>query len=356
MAVIGAGLVTVDIIQKTDSGWRPLDAEPVALSSGGTVCNILCHLAHAGWTAGVFGMVGPDAFGDLLLEDLERFGVNCAGLLRHTSDKTRRILHMIAVEGHEAGKHKFALKCSLCGQPFPPMQPPAVSELEPQVRTSFTDSTVLVIDRANEVTAYLVERARAAGGVVVFEPGYLSQRSTPYVERILSNVDVLKYSHELTWNGRPFSKAVRTAPQAPGRIVIETRGANGVRLARENRSKLLVAQPVADVRDGSGAGDAFMAGFLLGLGQARLANIKDLSDAEIEEAVARGQARGGLSCLYFGSKGLLYQHSHDAIDRAVDEFVSSLRAPQDFGSGHLRGSEFLLDGAPAACAVCGLSS
>src|ERR1039458_2235674 len=248
MTVIGAGLVTVDIIQKVNTGWTPVPGAP-AYSSGGTVCNILCHLGHAGWNTQIIGTVGGDRLGELLLADLTSYGVDCSGLVKDQQVQTRRILHKIVVEGRDLGKHKFELMCSKCRKPFPPVNPPTLDQVAPAIRGGLGKCTVLVVDRANELTASLVDAVCAAGGLTVFEPGYLSGRSPQYVDRILQKIDVLKYSHELYWKGQHFSRVLQHEPPARARVVIETRGANGVQIVCGNRRKRLGGRPLAGSRD-----------------------------------------------------------------------------------------------------------
>jgi sugar/nucleoside kinase (ribokinase family) len=354
MTVIGAGLVTVDIIQETSSDWVPIDRPPV-YSSGGTVCNILCHLAHAGWNTHLLGAVGDDDMADILLGDLRRFGVNCSAVVSVPNTSTRRILHKIVSYGWRKGQHKFELTCSKCHRTFPPVTQPTFSTLAPFLAGKITNDTALIIDRANDLTAELVEKVADLGGVTIFEPGYLPDRSPENVTRILNRVDILKYSHELSWSRRPFHSVVQSSSMPNVKVIIETRGQSGVQIVRSNRRKRLVAQPMASIRDGSGAGDAFMAGFLLGLGPDRLQHLGRVTDIEIESAAGRGQARGGLACMFLGSKGLLYCYDHDAIGVAVEAFAQTLKPPDGFGQDLLTGAACTVAQANEnLCAVCRL--
>lgn len=353
LTFVGAGLVTVDIIQEVSSEWRPLE-KPAVYSSGGTVCNILCHLAHAGWNAQVVGAVGEDELGKVVRADLQHFGVDCSALLAGASTPTRRILHKIVSDGTQIGKHKFELSCPKCGRSFLPVSPPPFRAIAPLVKAIFDKGSVLIVDRANELTAELVDRVAGAGGTVIFEPGYLPTRSTELVWKILKRVNVLKYSAELVWNRQPFSKILHQSSVSHINVVIETRGQHGVQITRGNRRKRLVAQPLVTVRDGAGAGDAFMAGFLLGLGADRLHELRGVTDFELEAAVGRGQARGGLACAFLGSKGLLYNHTHEQIETAVSDFSRTLAVPKGFGSDILRGTPCVDAVDPQSCPVCRL--
>src|SRR5207245_10044606 len=73
MIVLGAGLVTADIVQLANSDWEPTSDQP-SYASGGTVCNILCHLARTGWHCELIGGVGNDTLGRVVVADLAHFG------------------------------------------------------------------------------------------------------------------------------------------------------------------------------------------------------------------------------------------------------------------------------------------
>ena len=81
MMVLGAGLVTADIVQLANGEWEPISDHP-SYASGGTVCNILSHLARTGWHCELIGGVGNDTLGTLVLDDLGHFRVGQVQRLR----------------------------------------------------------------------------------------------------------------------------------------------------------------------------------------------------------------------------------------------------------------------------------
>jgi len=116
----------------------------------------------------------------------------------------------------------------------------------------------------------------------------------------------LKYSQDLLFEGKHFSEHEFSSPKN-ARLVIETRSAEGVvvrSMTRRTRIRL-TATLVTDAIDRAGAGDAFMAGFLLGLGDEGIADVGAIDERKLEEAIQRGQALGALTCLYIGATSLL---------------------------------------------------
>jgi fructokinase len=325
MTVLGAGLVTADIVQLANGDWEPISDHP-SYAAGGTVCNILCHLARTGWHCELIGGVGSDTLGELVLRDLRTFQVGLRAMRVIDGTPTRRIGQLVSLDRTKFGVHRFYTRCVTCGREFPAFPVPPPEAVVRGVEDLIRQRTVLVIDRANELTVALAARVRAAGGVVVFEPGYLS-RTRSSVEGVLASTNILKYSELLEYNERPFGTSPLASP-AGFDMVIETRGHRGVAIRRANREIRLTTTPVEGGVDSSGAGDAFMAGFLQGLAEAGLFDLARLPDREIEHAAERGQALGGLACLYVGAKGLLNENPSFELESLVTKTVQTRRAPQ----------------------------
>ncbi len=333
--VIATGLVTVDVILTCDSDWRLLDEQP-GYAAGGTVCNILAYLGRFGWRAALLGGVGDEPLGRLVSADLRSLGVDTTLLAAREGLLTRRIAHLIVTHGHRKGAHKFLVSCPRCGIEFPAFPPLALRDVGADPSSYLTGETVLLIDRANELTADLARRVCAAGGTVVFEPGYVSRNRDAVVE-VIRHTHILKYSEELRWGNQSFARAI--PDEHPHlQLTIETRSKRGVKVMRANRKIVLTTTRLADVVDGAGAGDAFMAGFITGLGHDGVRHVQDLPDRVVESAVERGQAFGALACLFLGSKGLLYQRSVKEIEAAVSEALKTGRPPKTFGSERFVGT------------------
>ena len=76
-------------------------------------------------------------------------------------------------------------------------------------------------------------------------------------------------------------------PSRKSRLILETRGAEGVALTRDGRVEVFPVDPVA-AEDATGAGDTFLGGFL--------ASLIGGNEA-LEEAVAAGAAGGARELL-----------------------------------------------------------
>ena len=353
--VIGAGFLTVDVIQLCRSDWEPINRRPV-YASGGTMSNILSYLSVFGWKCGILGAVGEDSLGKVVRADLEQYGIDIAGLYRSNASSTRRILHRIATEGDRLGEHRFDTTCFGCGRRFP-----AFPDLKPEwfdvhISRMLRQPAILLVDRANDMTIRLAERVTSSGGTVVFEPGYLPRRRDAPV-RLMKYVSLLKYSEDLRDGVESVLEEVGTNA-ARMALRVETRGRRGARIMRGNREIRLTTTPMVNPIDSGGAGDAFMAGLLTGIGVEGLHSLDSVDDKHLEDAVQRGQALGALACLFYGAKGLLHEWSGDLdkIENAIEEVAAFGIPPSDFAHTSVLRGERLSGRAPrqGECRVCRL--
>jgi len=328
MKIVGAGLVAADIVLACDSSWLPLKA--VEYTSGGTVTNVLTHLGYQGWDCHLVGGVGSDNLGSLVRNRLERFNVNTDFLITRQAMSTRRMGYLVAVTGFKKGEHRFAVRCPECNEEFPPFSVVSADELGSY--PTFDSNTLLFIDRANALTAKLAEDAKNAGSTVIFEPGYLPQ-NRDIIQQVLNLTDILKYSQSLLFEGRPFSEYAFSSPR-DAKLIIETRSENGVVVRSiTHRSRLrLTITPLTYAVDRAGAGDAFMAGFLIGLGDEGIADIGAINELKLEKAIQRGQAQGALACLYIGATSLLDNLSLKELNDAITRTVKERKIPSELNS------------------------
>jgi sugar/nucleoside kinase (ribokinase family) len=105
----------------------------------------------------------------------------------------------------------------------------------------------------------------------------IATNSGSYIRALFPGVDVRAYSHEL----QTISKG----------IVITTDGGDPIHVIDRDGSAFVVSPPKTDVKDATGAGDAFRAGLLYGLTKGRT----------LMESVCLGVATGSLKVKYLGA-------------------------------------------------------
>ena len=68
--LVGTGLLALDLIVQHDA-----DGQRLSASGGGTCGNVLAILARLGWESSWLGAMGPSAPGCMLIEEMQRGGV-----------------------------------------------------------------------------------------------------------------------------------------------------------------------------------------------------------------------------------------------------------------------------------------
>lgn len=354
MRIICAGFVAADIVvRRARKDGATLGAPRYA--AGGTAGNIACLMAFHQWKTFLCATVGADELGGAVATEFRAADVDTAAV-NVSEEPTRRLVHSIVAGGPEAGVHYFDSECYACRREFAAVAPPPYDVASARLGR-MTEETVLIVDRANATTVALCQDVAGAGGVVVYEPAYLS-RNVRHVEQILETVSIIKLSGEYE---RSFSGLV-TPEKCPRAIIyIVTDGGRGVRLGvwrgkSAGTGLALPAFPLPAVVDAGGAGDALTAGFLNGLGRPRLRALDGVPVSEIESAMMRGQALGALSCLFAGSRGLMRCHTLQDVRAAVEATLHNAGTPAGFGMAQCEESAGTALASPGdgRCPVCRL--
>ncbi|MCK4449943.1 MAG: hypothetical protein KAX26_05065, partial [Anaerolineae bacterium] len=129
------------------------------------------------------------------------------------------------------------------------------------------------------------------------------------IRPILSVVDVLLVSHaEATalTGQTPPAESARLLGQAGPSVVVETWGERGTLVLVNGRITQAPAFPVADVRDTTGAGDAFAAGLIAGF----------LEGLDWETAARMGCAVAALKIRHLGARSGL--PSREEVESVVE--------------------------------------
>ncbi|MEW5976227.1 MAG: sugar kinase [Acidobacteriota bacterium] len=233
------------------------------LGAGGCAANTAAGLSRLGQRAKVLGKVGNDLFGDLVLNDLRRLGVDPSSIVRSERHQTSATV-IINVEGED----RRYLHCIGANADF-----------------SFEDIDCSVLDGARllYVGGYMVmPKFKAADLTRVFRaarqrslktvldvaipPGLVLSRSQ--LEEMLADTDVFLPNNDeaaaMTGLDDPVAQANLFSELNPHCDVVITLGSRGALACREGEMIQAGTYAVKSV-DESGAGDAFAAGYITGL-------------------------------------------------------------------------------------------
>ena len=260
--IVTVGILVADLfpgpLRRLPDQGELVVVDSIALSAGGCAANTAVALSRLGKKTGVIGKIGRDPFGRFIIEDLGGKGIDVSRITQSADQETSKTIILPVAGEDRRYLHLFGANADF-----------ALDDI---------DLTYLETAKALYVGGYLgmprfhhqdlaaVFKHAKHGGlftaldVIVSGPGdHLSVLTPvlPFVDVFLPNEDEARL---ITGEVDPVRQA-DVFLESGAKNVIITMGAGGA-LARSTSETLrLAAYPVPYV-DGSGAGDAFDAGFL----------------------------------------------------------------------------------------------
>ncbi len=263
---LSAGVLVVDHlcspIERMPIAGELVMADALPLSIGGCAANVSANLARLGVLVGAVGCIGNDALGTFALDSLRTAGVDTSGVRRLDQVATSATL-IINIAGEDRRFIHNAGANALFSVDYLPL------ELVLQSRVLYIGGYLLM--PALEQTTALVElfrKARAANvrtvlDVVVPGPG----DHWPKFVEVLRETDVFLPNTDearlITGLDDPLAQAEKFH-DAGARTVVITQGDQGTLLMEPGRRVRAGVYPTKYV-GGTGAGDAFDAGFIAGM-------------------------------------------------------------------------------------------
>jgi sugar/nucleoside kinase (ribokinase family) len=249
----------------------PIDHVPAAgelvlcprlpLSIGGCAANVAIDLARLGMGVGVVGCVGQDAFGRFVIETLAEAGLDTQDIRQLADAETSGTL-IINVQGEDRRFiHAAGANARLRAEDVP------LARLR-QAKVLYVGGYLLMPALEGQPLTSLFREARAAGVKTVLDivlPG--PGDHWPKLAPVLAETDVFLPNRDeaeaLTGRHDPLAQAERIAEAGAGAVVITCGAAGSVVVSRNERWRAPAFE--VDYQGGTGAGDAFDAGFIVGL-------------------------------------------------------------------------------------------
>ena len=294
--VVTLGDINVDIIafipRYPSPGGDGL-AERVEAHSGGSAANTATVLANFGVDVGIIGRVGRDAFAEQALARLAEAGVDLSCIQRDDEFITGIMFIPVTPDGERT---MFGYRG-------------ANSRLDPallnegyiaQADVLHLSGYALLAEPQRSAAQQAVEMARRAGVAISLDVGLeAAARATEEVRALLSLVDLI-FPNQAETRHLTGSNDVREAVKALLGYGIETvalkLGERGCAVGSEGKI-FSVPTFAVEVRDTTGAGDSFDAGFILGrlrgLGARESAILANALGALAASTVGAGDALPG---------------------------------------------------------------
>ena len=269
VVTLGAHILDVHVwpVDAIGPGQSSALVDTIKLSAAGTAAGTAVDMSRLGLRVATVGCIGEDAVGDLLLALLGKDGVDVSGVVRRSVTTTSATVLPIRRNGERPALHvRGANELFGAGD-----VPESVVLGTPFLHLGGPDET---IGHAPEDIRDLVARAREAGVVVTAD--LLRGAATDYLEAAttgLRDVDYLMPNLEqlLGMTGQPdIGLAVaRLRDLGFTSTVIVKLGADGSAVIPPTGEWTHLAGYPIDVVDTTGCGDAYCAGFILGLREGR---------------------------------------------------------------------------------------
>ncbi len=297
------GICTVDVVARCVDEYPPPGGlrvfDSLHLTTGGNAVNCAIALARMGFAASVVTKVGQDLHGRFVLDELARYGVDTAGVIRtpdtHTpfsfvcvhSDGQRSFLHTVGANGTlrlEEIDRTGVCRADLC----------------------LVTGTMLMPQFDGPPTARLLADARAAGATTLLDTSLTDAASAAAwraaIEPCLPHLDFFVPSRleAAAFTGHDAPARAAEAILAGGcRHAVIKLDAEGVYFrTADGRQGEIPAYRVARVVDTTGAGDCWCAGLLAGLAQdLPLEDSLRLGNAVAAHCIQHAGASGGIPAL-----------------------------------------------------------
>ena len=255
-------------------------AEPLGRQPGGAGGNVACAASRLGLRTGMVSWVGDDADGQLVLDDLRRFGVDTTHVVVEPGASTNFTVVLIDPSGEKA--------IIIVSTTFDTLHLDATL-------TAYLGSARIIYSTSYDLDqlARVATVVHAAGGLMAtdIEPAAVSADDA--LARALSLVDIAFLNAAVLDTDDPAQAARELRATGP-QVVVITLGAQGA-LACTARKIVHCPAFSVPVVDTTGAGDCFTAAFLA-------ARLRRMS---LKQALTYAQAAAALSIQAYGARGAL---------------------------------------------------
>ncbi len=265
MDVLSLGIYVVDVL------GRPIDQFPekgklalfdeLEIHTGGCANNTAIALTRLGISAGAMGKVGTDAFGDLILQTLIDNGADTAGMQQDASTSTSFSFVAVASDGERTFYHYIGANGELC-------EVDLNWEIIKSAKILHIAGALVMPRFDGAPMANVLREAKVLGITTSLDTAYdATGKWMETLEPCLSYVDMFMPSiveaQHLTGLSeyREITQFLRDN-YGIHTIVIKM-GENGSYVSTPEAEHFAPAYPVNAV-DATGAGDAYVAGFLAG--------------------------------------------------------------------------------------------
>lgn len=264
MDVLCVGIFVVDVI------GRPIDSFPekgklilfdeLEMHTGGCANNTATALARLSISAGGMGKIGQDGFGDFILQTLDDNGVNTEGMIRDSTANTSFTFVSVASDGERTFCHYMGANAALSEADLD-------LELIKRCKILHVAGSFVMPNFDGQPTANILRTAKDMGVTTSLDTVWdASGNWLATLEPCLAYVDIflpsIEEAEQLTGRKSPPEIAEFLLDYGIQTVGLKM-GEAGSYVRTKDQELYVPAYKVKPV-DATGAGDAYVAGFLAG--------------------------------------------------------------------------------------------
>lgn len=264
MDVLSLGIFVVDVLAK------PIDSFPekgkltlfdqLEIHTGGCANNTAIALSRLGVSVGAMGKIGKDHFGDLLLKTLEENRVDTTGIQQDDSTNTSFTFVAVASDGERSFCHYIGANGELSENDLD-------WDIIKTAKILHIAGALVMPNFDGQPMANVLKKAKTLGIITSLDTAWdATGKWLETLEPCLHYVDIflpsLTEAHQLTGTSEPNEISKVLHDYGISTIGIKM-GENGSYVSTSKEKFYMPAYHV-DIVDATGAGDAYVAGFLAG--------------------------------------------------------------------------------------------
>ena len=289
LGIIVADLITKPVEILPEKGKLSL-VEKIQLHTGGCATNTGFALALLGLKVAILGKVGKDGLGNFIFQQAKSMGINTTGFIQDGQGETSATIVMVSQEGERTFLHCLGANARYCLDDID-------FALIKRYKILHYAGGLLLPKLDGKPIAVLLKRARSCGIVTSFDTAWdATGRWLKVLETVLSHLDIFLPSIEEAKmiTGKKSPEEITSFLLKYGIKIIGLKmGEKGCFLRKQGEKGIYIpAFPVKAV-DTTGAGDAWVAGFLTGF----------IKGWPLEKIGKFANGVGALSTLSFGAVG-----------------------------------------------------
>jgi len=307
--VVCLGILVADVVGRPIKEFpvpgRLVIVDEMGLYTGGCAANTASDLVKMGVSVEVIGKVGQDSFGDFLIRELDQRGVGTRGVKRDTEVGSSATMVMVDPDGERRFIHYLGANARL--------RSADIDNALIESASLFHLGGALVLPGIDgKPSVNLLRQARQAGAITFLDTvwdttGQWLETLGPYLPYTDYFLPSLPEAQAMTGCQEPLEVARALLEYGAAVVGLKMGGAGCLVVTRDGEAIRLPAFEV-DAVDATGAGDAFVAGFMTGIWH----------DWSLENSARFANAVGALCVTGVGASGGVrsLEETLDFMDRA----------------------------------------